>query len=106
MVLGFHQGASENQQICDRLLADLASRGLELHQGFLAILDGGRGLRAAVKKHCGEKLLVQRCVLHIAGRDPRFQRGGTSPPGQVPASPVAWGQTWWGNLLCRSRPDT
>jgi putative transposase len=63
-VLGFHQGASENQQICDRLLADLASRGLDLHQGFVAILDGGRGLRAAVKKHCGEKLLVQRCVLH------------------------------------------
>jgi transposase-like protein len=28
-VLGFHQGASENQQICDRLLADLASRGLD-----------------------------------------------------------------------------
>jgi hypothetical protein len=30
----------------------------------VAILDGGRGLRAAGKKHCGEKLLVQRCVLH------------------------------------------
>ena len=42
-------------------LAEVAQR---LHQGFVAALDGGRGLRAAVKKHCGEKLLVQRCVLH------------------------------------------
>ena len=32
-VLGFHQGASENQQICDRCWR-LASRGLDLHQGF------------------------------------------------------------------------
>ena len=35
-----------------------------------------------------------------------FQRGGTSPPGQAPASPVAWGQAWRGTRSCRSRPDT
>ncbi|PYU90386.1 MAG: hypothetical protein DMG25_17250, partial [Acidobacteria bacterium] len=35
-----------------------------------------------------------------------YQRGATSPPGQNPMSPVAWGQAQWGNLLCRSRPDT
>lgn len=63
-VLGFHQGASENQQICDRLLDDLAGRGLDLHQGFLVVLDGSRGLRASVRKHCGERVLVQRCQLH------------------------------------------
>jgi putative transposase len=63
-VLGFHQGASENQQICDRLLDDLAARGLDMQQGFLAVLDGGRGLRASMKKHCGDNVLVQRCQLH------------------------------------------
>src|SRR5712692_10570199 len=35
-----------------------------------------------------------------------YQRGGMSPPGQVPMSPVAWGQAQWDNRLCRSRPDT
>ena len=63
-VLGFHQGASENQQICDRLLADLAGRGLDLKQSFLVGIDGSRALRASVKKHCSELVLVQRCQIH------------------------------------------
>lgn len=62
-MLGFHQGASENQQICDRLLDDLAARNLDLQQNFLCVLDGGRGVRASVKKHCGDRVLVQRCQL-------------------------------------------
>ncbi len=52
-------------------------------------------LAAAVRKHAG------RGSFHSA-----LKRGGRSPPGQVPMSPVAWGQAWRGNRSCRSRPDT
>lgn len=63
-ILGFHQGATENQQICDQLLNELADRGLSLKQSFMAVIDGGRAIRASIKKHCGERALVQRCQLH------------------------------------------
>jgi transposase-like protein len=63
-ILGFHQGATENQQICDQLLNGLASRGLKLKQRFIAVVDGGRAIRASIRKHCGEQALVQRCQLH------------------------------------------
>ena len=63
-ILGFHQGATENQQICDQLLDGLVRRGLNLKQNFMVILDGGRALRSSIKKYCGEHALVQRCQLH------------------------------------------
>ena len=63
-ILGFHQGATENQQICDQLLNELADRGLNLKQSFMAVIDGGRAIRASIKKHCGERALLQRCQLH------------------------------------------
>jgi putative transposase len=59
-ILGFHQGASENQQICDSLLDNLASRGLVFQQKWMVVIDGSRALRASVGKHCGEQVLVQR----------------------------------------------
>src|SRR5205814_5927361 len=63
-VLGFHQGATENQQICDQLLEGLVNRGLSLKHTFMAVIDGGRAVRASIKKHCGERVLIQRCQLH------------------------------------------
>src|SRR6266704_585038 len=63
-VLGFHQGATENQQICDQLLRGLVHRGLSLKHTFMAVIDGGRAVRASIKKHCGERVLIQRCQLH------------------------------------------
>jgi transposase-like protein len=63
-ILGYHQGATENQQICDRLLEGLAARGLDLRQGMIATLDGGGAGRASVRKFCGEKILVARCQQH------------------------------------------
>ncbi len=63
-ILGYHQGATENQEICDRLLAGIAARGLDLRQGMLAILDGSGALRASIRRYCGDKVLVQRCVQH------------------------------------------
>jgi len=63
-ILGFHQGATENQQICDQLLSGLADRGLNLKNTFMVVIDGGRAIRASIKKLCGEHALVQRCQLH------------------------------------------
>jgi putative transposase len=63
-ILGFHQGATENQQVCNQLLGELAGRGLNLRQNFLAVIDGGRAVHASIKKHCGDRALIQRCQLH------------------------------------------
>ena len=63
-ILGYHQGATENRQICDRLLEGIAARGLDLRQGILAVLDGGPAAGCAIRKYCGDKVLVQRCQQH------------------------------------------
>lgn len=63
-ILGYHQGATENQQVCDQLLASIARRGVDLRQGMLLVLDGSGGLRASTRKYCGERALVQRCQQH------------------------------------------
>lgn len=63
-ILGYHQGATENRQICDRLLEGITARGLDLRQGMLAVLDGGPALAGAIRKYCGDKILVQRCQEH------------------------------------------
>ena len=83
MILGFHQGASENQQVCEALLADLAGRGFDFRQPHLDILDGGKGIRAALRKHCGDAGLVQRCQLHkrrnVCGHfAPKINRDGNA----------------------------
>ncbi len=63
-ILGFHQGASENQAACDGLLADLAGRGLNFRQLHLNLIDGSKALRAGVRKHCGDNSPILRCQLH------------------------------------------
>src|SRR5215471_4764754 len=63
-ILGYHQGATENRQICDRLMEGMAGRGLDLQQGILAVLDGGPALAGAIRRYCGDKILVQRCQEH------------------------------------------
>jgi transposase-like protein len=64
MILGFHQGASENQAACDSLFSDLAGRGLDFRQPHLNIIDGSKALRAAVHKYCGDTSPILRCQLH------------------------------------------
>jgi transposase-like protein len=46
------------------LLSDLLERGLDFTQPRLYVLDGGKALTAAVKKHAGEKAAIQRCQVH------------------------------------------
>ena len=45
-------------------LRSLVERGLDVSQGLLVIVDGGKGLRAAVRKAFRHRALVQRCQWH------------------------------------------
>ncbi|HVN22489.1 MAG TPA: IS256 family transposase [Syntrophorhabdales bacterium] len=62
--LGFWQGATENHEICEELLADMEARGLFLSKKTLFITDGGKGIIKALKERFGAKLLHQRCIIH------------------------------------------
>ncbi len=64
MILGLRQGATENATVVGELLGDLVSRGLNFSEPRLYILDGGKALTAAVKKHAGESAAIQRCQVH------------------------------------------
>jgi transposase-like protein len=63
-ILGFHQGASENQAACDGLFTDLAGRGLDFRQLHLNLIDGSKALRGGVRKYCGDSSPILRCQLH------------------------------------------
>jgi putative transposase len=63
-VLGLREGATENATVTGALLSDLIERGLDFSQPRLYILDGGKALHAAVKRHAGEAAFIQRCQVH------------------------------------------
>jgi len=61
--LGLWDGSTENATVARHLLADLIDRGLDVDQGVLVVLDGGKALRSAVDQVLGP-VPVQRCVRH------------------------------------------
>jgi len=63
-VLGLVQTATENKAVCESFLRDLIERGFTSDAGFLVVLDGAKGLRAAVRDVFGERAQVQRCQWH------------------------------------------
>jgi len=63
-VLGLREGATENTAVVSALLSDLVERGLDFTVPRLYILDGGKALHAAVKRHAGEAAFIQRCQVH------------------------------------------
>jgi transposase-like protein len=63
-ILGIRQGATENATVVGELLGDLVNRGLDFSQPRLYVLDGGKALSAAVKKHAGDSAPIQRCQVH------------------------------------------
>jgi putative transposase len=62
--LGLWQGSTENAAICTELLQDLLGRGLKIDQPLLCVIDGGKGIRKAVRDVFGERAVVQRCQVH------------------------------------------
>ena len=65
-VLALREGTTENATVCKALLTDLRERGLDLDRPVLFIVDGGTGLRKAIREHCGRAALVHRCQIHKA----------------------------------------
>src|SRR5450755_3878767 len=63
-VLGIREGATENAAVVNGLLSELVERGLDFSTPRLYILDGGKALAAAVRKHAGEAAFIQRCQVH------------------------------------------
>ena len=63
-VLGVAEGSTENEAVCRRLLASLVDRGLPVERARLFVIDGGKGLRKAIRGIFGEWALVHRCQLH------------------------------------------
>ena len=62
--LGFVETNTENEVVLTPFLRSLLERGLDISKGLLVIVDGGKGLRAAVRKAFTSRALVQRCQWH------------------------------------------
>lgn len=64
-ILDFQIGASENAEACSDLLARLVERGFRPRRRLLAVTDGSKALRTAIRT-CWPEALVQRCLVHKA----------------------------------------
>ncbi len=62
--LDFIQAASENERVCRQLIQRLIDRGMAYEQGLLVLLDGSKGLYAAMTKALAGYVVVQRCQWH------------------------------------------
>jgi len=91
LVLGLRQGATENSTVVKHLLEDLQQRGIDFEVPRMYLLDGGKALQAAVRKMAGSCAVVQRCQVHIAGRDPRLPEGWKVPSRASPCAPGSLG---------------
>ena len=63
-VLGLREGATENAAVISSLLNELVERGVDFSTPRLYILDGGKALHAAVRRHAGTTACIQRCQVH------------------------------------------
>src|SRR5438132_9617059 len=63
-MLGVREGATENAAVVNALLSELVERGVDFSTPRLYILDGGKALHSAVRRHAGEAAFVQRCQVH------------------------------------------
>lgn len=62
--LGFVETDTENEKVLTPFLRSLIERGLDIAQGLLVVIDGGKGLRAAVNQVLKKRAVVQRCMWH------------------------------------------
>jgi transposase-like protein len=81
--LGFVETDTENEAVLTPFLRSLLERGLDITRGLLVVVDGGKGLRAAVRKAFKALALVQRCQWHsVPGRAHSWEVRGP-PPGKT-----------------------
>ena len=63
-VLGVREGTTENEGVCRSLLSELVDRGMPVERARLFVIDGGKGLRKAIRGVFGVWALIQRCQVH------------------------------------------
>jgi putative transposase len=64
-ILDFQIGASENLEVCTDLLDRVEARGFSPKRRLLAVTDGAKALRKAIRKKWSSAI-VQRCLIHKA----------------------------------------
>lgn len=62
--LGFVETDTENRRALADMFRSLIARGLKQEQPYLFIIDGSKGLRAAIRDVFGRNAVVQRCQWH------------------------------------------
>jgi len=63
-VLGVVEGSTESHGVCQGLLRDLIDRGLVVERARLFVIDGGKGIRKAIRETFAHWALIQRCEIH------------------------------------------
>lgn len=64
-VLDFEQGSTESSGICRALFRNLLERQILSEEAtYLFVVDGGKGLKGAIKEVFGKRAYVQRCIVH------------------------------------------
>lgn len=64
VMLGAIQAGTENERVCREFLRGLVDRGLKYEHGLLCVMDGSKGLKAAVSHVFGHYARIQRCQWH------------------------------------------
>ena len=63
-VLSVTEGTTENEGVCTDLFRDFLGRGLKTEKPILFIVDGGKGIRNAIRSVFGQWAMIQRCQVH------------------------------------------
>ncbi len=63
-LLGFVQTHTENKRSISQFLKSLTGRGLDVSDGLIAVIDGAKGLRAALFDAFPDHVVIQRCQWH------------------------------------------
>ena len=63
-VLGVAEGTTESARVCVALFRNLIDRGLVVERARLFVVDGGRGIRSAIRTTFGGWALTHRCHVH------------------------------------------
>ena len=64
VVLGFVQTGTGTERALTAFLRELVERGLRSEAGLLCVIDGSKGLRAAIRRVFEAHAVVQRCQWH------------------------------------------
>ena len=63
--VGLREGDTENSEVVKGLLTSMQERGFTLHcERLLAVIDGAKALKKALRHVFGDRVVIHRCWLH------------------------------------------